>query len=208
MAHARSDDLWFLAPGLMHHLGNAVFAARGQLQLAALDTERAAPALQALLRAQTALGIVRHLLPGGGGPVALGACVHGLAEMLRVPLRDLGLRLVTADVPAGAVVDAAALLPAILGAVRGLANAVPQGLGAVLTLTATTDATTLALRWGLEPGPGLLPFGLDWTKLAATVRQCLPMGVELETTATADGLLMVLPTETGAETADSDANLR
>ena len=207
MAHARSDDLWFLAPGLLHHLSNAVFAARGQLQLAALDGERALPAQQALQRAQTALGIVRHLLPGAGGPVVVDAFVHGLGEMLRVPLRDLGLMLVIEAGATGVVVDAATLLPAILDTVRGLAHAVPSGLGAVLTLTVTADTGTLGLLWRLEPGPGLLPFGLDWTKLAATVSLGLPAGVGVAATARADGILVALPA-TGAEIADSDANLR
>lgn len=206
MADPRSEDLWFLAPGLQHQLANALFAAQGQLQMAALDDLRTRPVIDALRRAQGVVAVLRHLLPGGGAPIAVGAAVHTVAELVRVPLRDRGLRLVTLD-PAPGVADASSLVPALVTTVRHVAAAIPFGLAGSIGLVVTADDHSLRLRWRVDPAPGQLPFRLDWSAVAARLGAELPPGAMVEA-ADRDAMELSMPPARRHATEDSDGNLR
>lgn len=97
---ADSDEglLRFLMPGVLHHLGNALFAIQGHSQSLGSETPDLEAEKAAILRgADQAHGAVRVLahLSGEttGQPVQGGILMHRLCEIVRVPLREGGLRL-------------------------------------------------------------------------------------------------------------------
>lgn len=105
MIGPRAQNLWFLAPGLSHLLGNALFTVQGRARLLAMATSDGAtdPAqlgddvhaiLEGSARAMVSLSVLRWLL-GEGKPVsaACGVVVRELAEVARVPLRDHAMSL-------------------------------------------------------------------------------------------------------------------
>ena len=96
--HARSETLGFVAPGLAHQLGNALFAVQGHAALLRSQEpeflrERNGM-LAAIERAEQALQVLQFLVGlEGRGPQQPGILLHRLAEMLRVSLREASLAL-------------------------------------------------------------------------------------------------------------------
>jgi hypothetical protein len=155
-------DLAFVAPGLVHQFGNLLFTIQGQaltLSAEALQRGRAA-ILTACERGSLSLRLWRHLL-GDSGPdrAPVGAVVHALAELLRVPVREAG-QLLHCDeaVPGhGAVVELGCFVPVAIAMVRTLVHAVPAGVQGTVTLASTAPEL---LQVGFRAAAGGLPFPL------------------------------------------------
>ncbi|MEQ1631456.1 MAG: hypothetical protein ABL997_03725 [Planctomycetota bacterium] len=105
MKDPRAQNLWFLAPGLSHLLGNALFTVQGRARLLAMatadgssDPEQVGEDVRAVLdgsaRAMVSLSVLRWLL-GEGKPsaAACGVVVRELVDVARVPLRDHAMSL-------------------------------------------------------------------------------------------------------------------
>ncbi len=105
MNDPRALNLWFLAPGIAHLLGNALFTAQGRARLLATGVEEgtsttaqvaedARAVLDGTGRAFLGLSVLRGLLgEGKTTAVPCGSALHDLADIARVPLRDHAMEL-------------------------------------------------------------------------------------------------------------------
>lgn len=129
MEHSPSAMLWWLAPGLAHQLGNALFTLQGRARLLALgepgrlaDDSRAIQ--EGVERAGATLHLLRWLLDDGrtvATPVVEVLQIY--AEAARVSLRDHGIALeVAADgEPTVALVDPGAVCRLVTATLREFA---------------------------------------------------------------------------------------
>lgn len=126
----RAANLLFVAPGIAHLLGNALFTVQGRarlLSMAAADAEApreqieadAEAVLEGATRSLGALAALRWLLGESRQPAPLQLAFQELAEVLRVPLRDHGgtLRIVT-DEGLDDEIEPCDLAQALMSAVR------------------------------------------------------------------------------------------
>jgi hypothetical protein len=190
---ATAADLAFLAPGLVHQLGNLFFG----LQAHALhaDPQAAGPALQAIAsvadRGGACVRLLRHAL-GDGGPEPGEArrAVADLGEMLRVSMREAGHRLETEAGDDGRrSVDLAHFVPGALAALRGVCAALPTGMEATVRLC-WRDAVG-ELEVAVAPAAGSLPFPVAFAALAqAWTARAETAGWGLRAAATPTGLLL------------------
>jgi hypothetical protein len=165
--------LQLLAPGLLHFLGNAVFAAQGRAHLLAPETDLAADRaaiLEALERASGGLNVLRWVLGDESlGPQGLWPVLQRLHDALRVSLRERGLRLELRGeaVAVGASVPAAAVTRALLAMVLELLHAAAAGVHATVVVEAlASNPTQTELQVLLLPEQGSLPFPLDLRRSA------------------------------------------
>lgn len=173
------DSLLLLAPGLLHHLGNALFAAHGRAQLLGtgdLQADRAA-ICEALDRAGAGLHVLRWTLGDESlGAVGVWQVLSRLQEALRVSLREHGLRLELRGeaVAASGTAPAAALVRSVLATVRELLHGAPGGLHGVAVAEVTgCSPQQLELRLRLQPEPGGLPFPVDLPRCAERLQPVL-----------------------------------
>lgn len=158
-----TSSLAFLAPGLLHQLGNQLFAAQGSAQLLPdAETEHKARILAALARGGEALRLLRALLGDASTPqLPLGKALAPLLEAARVSLRERGHQLAVAP-PVGTdpLVDAAAVLDWTAEALCLLADVVPTGVTGSFALAsrAAADGAVVTIRF--ERAAGSLPFPL------------------------------------------------
>ena len=160
MSPAAAADLAFLAPGLVHHFGNLLFALQGHVLQA--DPRAAETALAAIAgnvdRGAVALRLWRHLL-GDGGPEFgdAGRMLRELAELARVGARERGHRLdLDGGEGVGVAVDLAAFVPAVVAALRECLDAVPPGVPCHVTVGWQDGGARLAID--VRQQPGTLPF--------------------------------------------------
>ena len=190
---ATAADLAFLAPGLVHQLGNLFFG----LQAHALhaDPQAAGPALQATAsvadRGGACVRLLRHAL-GDGGPEPGEArrAVADLAEILRVSMREAGHRLETDVGEEGQrAVNLAHFVPGALAALRGVSAALPTGMDATIRLCWRDAAGELEVT--VAPAAGCLPFPVAYDTLTqAWAARAEAAGWTLRARATATGLLL------------------
>ncbi len=175
----RSDTLGFVAPGLAHQLGNALFAVQGHAALLRSQEpeflrERNGM-LAAIERAEQALQVLQFLLGlEGRGPQQPGILLHRLAEMLRVSLREasLGLELGHGSRETPRPVAPAPFCRAVLSAVRHLAHAVRNAGSGTIRLDLTAQhpgAISVQVEW--LPPKGALPFPVDIGTCALAVQR-------------------------------------
>lgn len=196
MLYVRPETLLFLAPGLLHSLGNMLFTIQGNAQaLGSGDGGREAQAiLAAVERGSATLRLLRSLLGDpGASPLPFGLLLGQLAEVLRVPLRELRLglevRATARETPTAVDPTDTALL--LLEAVHGLVTRLPAGVAGTVVIEPVHYAAQQAIvRLFFQPVPGTLPFPLPIAELLgdlAPVRtrlrsrprlQALAMGVE------------------------------
>lgn len=164
-AAVAAADLAFLAPGLVHHFGNLLFALQGHLLQA--DPRDAAASLAAIAgnvdRGAVALRVWRHLLGDGGPePAHAGRTLRELAELARIGAREAGHRLDADGCEAAElVVDLAAFVPAVVTALRECLAAVPSGVPCCATLSWSGGGAQLAIDVRAEPGNLPFPFPGD-----------------------------------------------
>jgi len=158
-ADPRAANLLFVAPGIAHLLGNALFTVQGRarlLSMAAADAEAprdqlesdAEAVLDGATRSLGALSALRWLLGETRQPTPLDAAVRELADVLRVPLRDHGARLELSDL-AGIddEVDPCDLTHALLSAMRRVCEGRHAETFAVdLSVQRIDAALTLSIR--------------------------------------------------------------
>lgn len=164
-----AQTLWYLAPGLAHQLGNALFTLQGRARLLAsaepLQVGEDCRAIQdGVERAQAGLNMLRWLLDETrSSPVPIASLLHSLVEVARVPLRDRGLVLEldeAADTPP-ALVDPGPVCQLVSAACRVLAAnlpGMPQGRMAIGFRVAGGE---IRLSFHLRPSTGALPFPRD-----------------------------------------------
>jgi hypothetical protein len=186
--------LWFLAPGLVHQLGNTLFAVQGHAQVATATVDAAPALLAAVDRGSDVLLCVRALLGDAVEPVSLARLLSALGDLLRVPLREAGVRLelavaATADI----MVLPASLLQPVTGLVRHLLAASGGTAGAV-AVTAGPPLLPGQVSVRCLPRPGSLPFRCDAAGLAARLDRELPgLGVGCAPLDDDSGILLSLP---------------
>jgi hypothetical protein len=193
----------FLAPGLLHELGNAVFKIQGHAQAAALPGTGAGRALGEVQKhaqqAKALLELVRCLVQDGAGvAMQCGVLLPQVCELLEVPLRGHGLRVrfqhSSRQSPGSAPVATTAR--AVLGLARELARAVPIGFRGVLVVDLQQQTPVIVLRLAVTGDPALLPFPIDLRGALARANAwlaALPVGAG----PTADGRALELRIATG-----------
>jgi len=174
------EALIFIAPGLVHRLGNAMFTIQGHVQLMA-DVESSPADRQTILqearRGSRALTLMRTLV--GHEQVDSEAAADVLVvvgELLAIPVREAGHTLVVQ--PAGAVGSRAirpgTFYPAVIHAVRLLLQALPQGRPAGIELRVDAgehEQVEVAVRF--VPQEGNLPFPLAMDGVVEELRVVL-----------------------------------
>ncbi len=167
MPDLNADSLAFLAPGLVHQLGNHLFALQGQAQLL---PEAHAELRQSMLAAVARSGEVVRLLRaivGDPAPPRLPPeqALAPLLEVARVALRERGHQLVWHGAHSGGSdqADAATVVVATAQALTALVAALPDGLTGTFTVECDTSpaATILRVRFTARAGALPFPLGLD-----------------------------------------------
>lgn len=195
-AAAAAADLAFLAPGLVHHFGNLLFALQGHVLQA--DPRAAEAPLAAIAgnvdRGAVALRLWRHLL-GDGGPEFgdAGRMLRELAELARVGARERGHRL---DLDEGQIpdvaVDFASYVPAVVAALRECLDAVPPGVPCHASLGWGEGGARIAIE--VRPEPGTLPFPFPSEAVRrAWARRAAERNWPIDGLACPQGLALTLP---------------
>lgn len=168
MQDSHRDSLWLLAPGLLHYLGNALFAAQGRLQLLGTTPEIGADraAIHAALeRAGGGLCVLRWVLGDESlGPQGLWLVLQRLHDTLRVSLRELGIRMELRGetLARGALVQGASTTRALLASIQQLVHGIGAGLRGTLVVDVVAATPVLSeLRLWVQPEQGDLPFPVD-----------------------------------------------
>lgn len=173
MHSARSETLAFLAPGLLHQLGNVLFTIQGNAQVAGFTStdgnrERAAIAA-ATDRGAEVLRVLRCLLGDPSAvPVPAGGLLAQLADLARVPLREAHQTLEwRPDAAAEPVlVDPVDFCVVVLEAVRGIVALLPDGVsGAIVLGLRGGKEHRAAVAVAFQPPSGALPFPLPLAEL-------------------------------------------
>jgi hypothetical protein len=200
-----SQTLWFLAPGLAHLLGNALFTLHGRARLlaGALEHDAIAPQVSGDLRAiedgaaraQAALHLLRWLIDEGGpGPVPVATVLHTLVEVARVPLRDRGLSLELAaeTEPGPAHVEPASFCRWIGAMCRVLAGSVHGTPQARLALSWAAESGSVRVSCRLEAEPGAPPVPREAGLLAEALRAAFPTAAVRWESADGGGTLVAI----------------
>ena len=197
----------FLAPGLVHGLGNSLFAIQGHAQLirgCESEVNRARGGiLKAAENALHGLDVLRFVLGEAGERdlTAPGSTLHRLCDYLRVPLRDRGIRVVYGDesqetpIP----VDGVGLCQCVVELVRRVCQVLPSSFAGQMHIVLAAqrrDAIVVALR--LETGPSLLPFPVDLVRAIRSARPLLNChGVKAEAGSGLEQLRLLVPAREG-----------
>jgi len=171
----RPDTLAFLAPGLLHQLGNVLFTIQGNAQtLGGADTaigRELAAILAASERGGQSLRLLRCLLGDpSAGPAEASGLLTQLGELARVPLRELrhvlDLRHSARKVPV--FVAPSDFCIAVAEALRSLVLILPNGVHGTVVLDLCDQGPRHAtVRVVFQPPAGALPFPLDVGDLLA-----------------------------------------
>ena len=173
MDPVRPDTLAFLAPGLLHQMGNVLFTIQGNAQTMkdeASGRERTA-ILAATERGSVALRMLRCLL---GDPAAVpaqaGVLLSQLGDLARIPLREAQQLL---DVRHSARQSPVFVAPsdfciAVAEALCALVTILPTGMHGTLVLDLCEQGPRHAtVRVLFQQRGGALPFPLDVGELLA-----------------------------------------
>jgi hypothetical protein len=177
----RPETLAFIAPGLLHHLGNVLFTVQGNAQVwnGSGDPVRERTAiLSAVERGAHTLRVLRCLLGDpAAAPVSATDLMGQLNELLRVPVREahhaLELRGSAFKVakPAVVPVDPSDFCMVVVEAVRSLVGVVPTGVhGTVVLDLCGVSARNTTIRVLFQTPPGALPFPLAAGELLERMR--------------------------------------
>lgn len=206
-ASAAADLIGFVAPGLLHGLGNSLFAIQGHAQMlrgTGADVSREKGAiLTASEKAKHALDVIRYLLGDAASeqPPHAGILLRRLFDTMRVPMRENGLRVrfvddEQADPPR---VDGVMLCQCVVQVLRTLAPDQPDGLQrtVLIELQRETNAVVVGLR--VEPDPACLPFPVDHRLVVECSEPVLALhGARLEADPSGEQLRLWLPATASA----------
>jgi hypothetical protein len=157
----------FVAPGLLHALGNHLFAIQGSAHVLGMTkqtTRHRETILESCGKAEHALDVLRHAGPEDADPPHVeqaGILLMRLAEVCRVPLRERGVRLElghsSKDSPRR--VDARTFIRAVCELLRCVALEVPACYSGELRLDlCEQQGAAVAVELSLRTDPGCLPF--------------------------------------------------
>ena len=203
-----AEAILLAIPGLIHSLGNALFAIQGHGQRVGitspdLEAEKAA-ILRAVGQAQGGLEVLRHLADGAHRPAPAGILLHRLCEILKLPVRDHGLRLELqqSSRQSPETVDGTLLCRALATTIGTLVTELPPGLSGSLSVdlvSQTEEHLDILVR--VETDGQRLPFPLGLENMARTLgRRLAGSGAELLGPEPENTLRLRLPTTpTGAE---------
>jgi len=159
-----TSSLSFLAPGLLHQLGNQLFAVQGSAQLLPEQAvELRTRILAAAARGGETLRLLRALLGDPAAPrLPLERALAPLLDVARVSLRERGHQLAAASTPGagGIPVEAGAVLEWTAQALCLLADAVPAGVTGRFTVATGMAPAGAVVAVCFEPVAGSLPFPL------------------------------------------------
>src|SRR5262245_53121156 len=196
MPQGRADTLWYLAPGIVHQLGNALFTLHGRARLlAGAEPGRIADDVRAMLdgveRANTGLNVLRWLCEEGRpAAVPIAQVAQAFVDVARVPLRDRGLTLELAEVPREpAPVEPGAICRLLTAGCRAVVANLPGQPGGRLALSCTAVGTEIRFSFGLQAAG--VPLPLDQGHAADAIRADLAQA-QARAEAGADGEVLVL----------------
>lgn len=196
------DSLGFVLPGLVHALGNALFAVRGHVAI--LGQNGATPGdRQALARATdqalAVLDLLRLFDPVSAPTVDLqaGVLLSRLGGALQVPLRERGIRLECTHTSTATPtrVHGGPCVRAIVGAVSALAEAAPAAWrGRFVIDLFHQDLQQVQLRITASAQRGCLPFTVAAdSRLALLAEHLAADGVQLQVRPGEQGVIVTLP---------------
>lgn len=174
--------LEFLMPGLLHSLGNHLFAIQGNAQVLGMregeiDRERQA-ILEAAGQARAALDIIRCLSgeqPELGTEQA-GAILRRVCEISRIPLLEAGLRcqLAHSSIETPINIDSAIFTQCLLETLRCIREELPSGFDGELHIDLRGQSRNLlAIGMRVQQNPDLLPFPLNLGQVASRAEEFL-----------------------------------
>ncbi|MCA8948819.1 MAG: hypothetical protein KDE27_04910 [Planctomycetes bacterium] len=167
------ETVAFVAPGLVHRLGNAIFTVQGHAQLPDRPIPRDT-VLAAANRGGRALAVARTLLGSTFEPPADPLeLLEVLVDLTRIPFREAGHTLELTRGAAARTVDPGTFCPAIVEALRAFHEVLPRGQKGVLRIAVAADAGDLAVRIGYAAAAGELPFPLAIPELRQRLHQRL-----------------------------------
>ncbi len=157
---AHANDVAFLTPGLVHEFGNLLLSIQGHaLQWNASGAQGQPAILQSCDRGGRALRLFRHLLgENGSEPAEAASTLAELADLLRVPVRERGQALEVQPAAGTGAVDLASFVPLLVGGVRALLTAVPDGHRGTVSLGLQRTAQGLVVAVRHRAAAGALPF--------------------------------------------------
>lgn len=157
---AHANDVAFLTPGLVHEFGNLLLSIQGHaLQWNASGAHGQPAILQSCERGARALRLFRHLLgENGAEPADAASTLAALADLLRVPVRERGHALEVQPAAGACAVDLASFVPLLVGGVRALLTAVPDGHRGTVSLGLQQTAEGLVVAVRHRAAAGALPF--------------------------------------------------
>jgi len=176
---ATHTSLHYLLPGILHALGNSIFAAEGHANLLegeSTDADSKAMIITAVREARQALDVLRCLASDDGDltPVT-DELLESLLKFLRIPLRDQGLRLQLdqgASDP-GCHVSGPLFCNCLVAAVQSIATRVPEGCRLSISLRCSVEESGhVAMVLHSVNAPGFLPFPLDLASVTTEIAFC------------------------------------
>ena len=179
MEPARPESLAFLAPGLLHHLGNVLFTIQGNAQALGTVDAPASRELTAVLgaveRGAHALRVLRGLLGDPAAPqVDASTLLDQLGDLLRVPVREarqsFELRHSARRLPV--LVDPSEFCRTVVDLVQGLVAILPNGVqGTVVVDLFDQGEGHVTVRVAFQPPAGALPFPIATDELRLRLQQ-------------------------------------
>ena len=177
--HSR-ELLYFLAPGLVHRLRNALSAIQGQAQL--LDAQGDTPKTEILAATKRAQGAVQVLrcMSEDRGAVPVGLLLPRLVEVLAAPMGERGLTLSwqhsSKEPPAR--VNGTLLSETVVGTLKAIAEGVPMGFGgSVLVDLCAQGSEQVEILIELVASSDQLPFQIDLLAVQQQLQQAIsPQG--------------------------------
>lgn len=204
-ASADAVLLDFLAPGIIHALGNSIFAVRGCAHVLGASKQigrQRETILAGCDRAERAVDVLRHFGPADGDPLRAeqaGILLLRMLEVCRVPLRERGVRLEIchSSKESPRRVDGRTLARSVAEVLRCVALEVPACFSGEVRLDlCEQDRAHITIDLELRTDPGCLPFPIGLSAARANSAQVLnPLGVRVEIAAE-DRLRIVIPPST------------
>lgn len=194
--------LEFVTPGVVHRLGNSLFAVRGAAHvLGAADQNHVRSRellLEATERAQEALDLLRFLSSDGEDqPTSTcNVVLTRLFDVLRMPLRERGLRVEWTPSPDGdlRVVSAAGATRAVCEAAVTACESLGAGQTGGLIVSTRADAEDdVVFAFEVETAKAILPFPIDFARLGPEIEARLDSDMVEVVVAESDRLELRLP---------------
>lgn len=179
MLRPHPETIAFLAPGLVHQFGNLLLTVQGQalvLDPANTSMLRARHSiLGACSRGATTLRLLRALLGENDGSYDSGpSLLEALVELLRVPVREAGLRLDVAPADGEPfLVPTTGFTWATVELVRALVAVLPKGDAGRLWLSAHVDGDRAIVACEFRAAADRLPFPLPIAAAQDQLAACL-----------------------------------